>query len=143
LSFIFPQKTINLFFKKKFASKVILFQEALQFKETIILCYNMQNFVRMNAKVAPPLTWHICHIIVAYIGLVVSICILNQSRGHWLLSDALNFAISMNLKFKDEIDSATFDSLMEEDGNVAYELSCLASNIKKKVFQILDSFFSF
>jgi len=54
-------------------------------------------------------------------------------RGHWLLSDALNFAISMSLKFKDEIDFATFDNLMEEDENVVYELSCLASNIKKKV----------
>ncbi len=39
----------------------------------------------------------------------------------------------MNLKFKDEIDFATFDNLMEEDGNVVYELSCLASNIKKEV----------
>jgi hypothetical protein len=70
-------------------------------------------------------------------------CILNQFRGHWLLSDALKFAISMNLKFKDEIDFATFDNLMEEDGNVVYELSCLASNIKKEVIQVLDSFISF
>jgi hypothetical protein len=44
----------------------------------------------------------------------------------------LNSAISMSLKFKDEIDSATFDNLMEEDGNVVYELSCLVSNIKKR-----------
>ncbi len=39
----------------------------------------------------------------------------------------------MSLKFKDEIDFATFDKLMQEDGNVVYELSCLASNIKKEV----------
>jgi hypothetical protein len=49
----------------------------------------------------------------------------------------------MNLKFKDEIDFATFDNLMEEDGNVVYELSCLAFNIKKEVIQVLDSFISF
>jgi len=49
-----------------------------------------------------------------------------------LLNDALNYAISMSLKFKDEIDSATFDNLMKEDENVVYELSCLVSNIKKK-----------
>jgi hypothetical protein len=49
----------------------------------------------------------------------------------------------MSLKFKDEIDSATFDNLMEEDGNVVYELSCLASNIKKEVVQVLESFLSF
>jgi hypothetical protein len=50
-----------------------------------------------------------------------------------LLNDALNFAISMSLKYKDEIDSTTFDNLMEEDGNVVYELSYLAFNIKKKI----------
>jgi hypothetical protein len=49
----------------------------------------------------------------------------------------------MSLKFKDEIDYATFDNLMETDGNVIYELSCLASNIKNEVFQVLDSFLSF
>jgi hypothetical protein len=31
---------------------------------------------------------------------------------------------------------------MEKDGNVAYEVSCLASNIKKEVIQVLDSFLS-
>jgi hypothetical protein len=38
----------------------------------------------------------------------------------------------MSLKFRDEIHFVTFDDLMEEDGNVVYELSCLASNIKKE-----------
>jgi hypothetical protein len=40
--------------------------------------------------------------------------------------------MSMSLKFKDEIDSPTFDNLMDENENVVYELSCLASNIKKQ-----------
>jgi hypothetical protein len=37
----------------------------------------------------------------------------------------------MSLKFKDEVDYASFNNLMEEDGTVVYELSCLVSNIKK------------
>jgi hypothetical protein len=37
----------------------------------------------------------------------------------------------MSLKFRDEIDFATCENLMKEDGNVVYGLSCLASNIKK------------
>jgi hypothetical protein len=50
----------------------------------------------------------------------------------------------MNLKFKDEIDFATFDNLIEEDANVVFMLSCLASNIKKKkLLGFLDSCFSF
>jgi hypothetical protein len=40
----------------------------------------------------------------------------------------------MSLSFKDEIVFITFDNLMEEDGDVVNELSCLASNIKKKLF---------
>jgi hypothetical protein len=50
-----------------------------------------------------------------------------------LLSDALNFVVSINLKFKNEIDFATFDNLMEEDTNVVFELSCLVSNMKKEI----------
>ncbi len=38
----------------------------------------------------------------------------------------------MSLKLKDEIDSTTFDNLMEEDENVVYELSYLTFNIKKR-----------
>jgi hypothetical protein len=60
-----------------------------------------------------------------------------------LLSGALNFSIFMSLKFKDEIDFATFDNLMEEDGNFVYEFSCLASNTKKEVVQVLDLFLLF
>jgi len=86
----------------------------------------------MNARVPPPLTWHIFQIIVNSFGLIVSTCISNQSKGHWLLFDALNTTMSMSLKFKDEIDSPTFDNLMDENENVVYELSCLASNIKKQ-----------
>jgi hypothetical protein len=58
-----------------------------------------------------------------------------------LLNDALNYAISMNLKFKGEIDFITFGNLREEDGNVIYELSCLAFDIKKEVVEVLDLFF--
>ncbi len=47
----------------------------------------------------------------------------------------------MSLKFKDEIDFVTFDNLMEEDGNVVYELACLATNITKEVVQVLDFIF--
>jgi phage gp36-like protein len=104
------------------ASKIILFQEALQYKKTIILYYNNQNYVKMNARVPPILTWHICHIAVDSLALVVSAYILDQSKSHWLLSDALNFVITMSLKFKDEIVSTTFNNLMKEDGN---NLSCL------------------
>ncbi len=60
-----------------------------------------------------------------------------------MLNNALNFVVSMSLKFRGEIDYITFDNLMKEDGNVVYELSCLVFNIKKLIVQVLDSFLSF
>jgi len=85
----------------------------------------------MNAIVPPPLTWHICHIIVDSFSHVVFVYILNQFKGHWLLSDALNSTIFMSLEFRDEIDFATFDNLMEEDGNVAYGYCVWPPTLKK------------
>jgi len=45
----------------------------------------------------------------------------------------------MSLKFKDEIDFATFDNLMKNE-NIFQELSCLASKIKKEIVQVLNFF---
>jgi hypothetical protein len=49
----------------------------------------------------------------------------------------------MSLKFKDEIDSTTFNNLMEENANVVFELSCLISNFFQKIVGFLDNFLSF
>jgi hypothetical protein len=43
-----------------------------------------------------PLTWWIFHIIVDCFLLIVFARVINQSHGHWLLNDALHFAILMN-----------------------------------------------
>jgi hypothetical protein len=60
-----------------FAINVIFFQKALQFKEVIILCYNRYNYERMSALLPPLLTWHICRIIVDFLGPIVFTWILN------------------------------------------------------------------
>ncbi len=77
------------------------------------------------------------------LGPIVFTRILNQFKGHYLFNDASNYAISMNLKFKNKIDFATFDNLMEEDAYVVFGLSCFASNMKNKIVGVLDSFISF
>jgi hypothetical protein len=66
----------------------------------------------MTTLVFPPLTWHISQIIIDVISLVMFICVFNQSRGQWVFSDALNFAISTCLKLKEEFEiSSSFDIL--------------------------------
>jgi len=70
--------------------------------------------------------------------------VLNQSRGHRLLNDTLNSTISMSLKFKDKIEIVTFyNNLMDEDGNVVFELACLISTSKKKLLMFWILFFPF
>jgi len=82
----------------------------------------------------PPLTRHISQIIVDVISLIVSICVLNQSKGHWLqLNDALNFNISICLKLKEETNLVSFDNFMERGFIITLELVFLNSNIKKKL----------
>jgi hypothetical protein len=96
----------------------------------------------MTTKVPPPSTWHICRIVVDCFSPIVITCVQNQSRGHWLLSDVLHFAISMSLKLIEDLENVPyFKTLMEEDSSVAHEL--MASNIKIEVCGVLDNFLSF
>ncbi len=70
--------------------------------------------------------------------------VLNQSRDHWLLSDTLDFAISINLKLEAEPKNVPyFETLMKEEFSVVLELICLTSKSKKEVCIVLDSFLSF
>jgi hypothetical protein len=81
---------------------------------------------------------------VDYLSPIVSACVLNQFRGYWLFNDALHFAISMSLKLKEENKIIpSFESLMEDDSIIFGELFLLASNIRKEVINILNSFLSF
>jgi hypothetical protein len=100
--------------------------------------------MKMTTRVPSLLTWHICQIVVDCFCLVVSACVLNQYSGHWLLSDALHFDISMSLKLKEKPKNAqSFKTLMEEDFGVIVELICLAFNIRKEVCGVLDIFLYF
>jgi hypothetical protein len=61
-----------------------------------------------------------------------------------LLNDALNSTVSISLKLRAKPKNAPFfQTLMEEDSNVALELICLTFNIRTEVCIELDSFFSF
>ncbi len=100
--------------------------------------------MRMITKVPPPLTWHICQIVIDCFFFVVTICILNQSEGHWLLSGAFHFAISMSLRLRKETKNApSFQTLMEKDLGATFELIFLASNSRKEVCEVLNNFLSF
>jgi hypothetical protein len=94
--------------------------------------------------VPPILTWQISQTIVDCLSPAVFTCVLNQSHGHWLLSDVLHFTILMSLKLKEENQVVlSFENLMDDNSIVSDELSLLASNIKSEVINVLDFFLSF
>ncbi len=97
----------------------------------------------MTNRVPPLLKWHICQIVVDYLSPIVITCVLNQSKGHWLLSDAFHSTIFISLKLKELENAPSFKTLMEEDSNVALELICLVSNIRKEVCRVLNNFLLF
>jgi hypothetical protein len=94
--------------------------------------------------VAPPLTWHIFKIIMNYLFHVVIACVLNQSRRHWLLVNALQSTITMCLKFREEITNPSAPiNLIDDEFGIAFELSLFTSNIRREICGVLDYFFSF
>jgi hypothetical protein len=96
--------------------------------------YSKQSSMKTTITIPPPLTWHICQIVVDCFSPFGTTYVLNQYRGHWLLSDAFHFAISMSSKLREKPKNApSFQTLMEEDSSVALELICLAFTITKKV----------
>jgi len=61
----------------------------------------------------PPLIWYIYHIIVVCLSPIVTICVLNHSHRHWLLSNALLSTIFTSLKLKEKNELVpSFDNLM-------------------------------
>jgi hypothetical protein len=76
-----------------------------------------------------------------FLSLIVITCVLNQLKSHWLLSNALQFDITMCLKLKEEIINPFAPvSLIDDDFGIAFELSLFASNIRREVSCVLDYF---
>ncbi len=83
--------------------------------------------MKVVGRVPPPFTWNICWIIVDFFSPIVSTCVLNQSHGHLLLSDALNYAISMILKLRVRPNVLpSLQNLMEEESIIVDELTSFA-----------------
>ncbi len=61
-----------------------------------------------------------------------------------MLFDALQFFITMYLKFREKVTNPLFQiNLIDDDYEIALELSLFAFNIKKKLCGVLENFLSF
>jgi hypothetical protein len=98
------------------------------------MCYNKQINVQVFGHVFPLITRFICQTIVDCLNPVVFTCVLNQSTIYWLLLDALNYAITMSSKAKDEMHlKPYFESFMDDDIGFFFELTTLPLKPQRKL----------
>jgi hypothetical protein len=103
------------FFFCKFVSKIIKFLKTLQFWEAIVVYCIKQTIFKIISCASLFLSLHIFQIIVDCVFLLVTTCLLNQSHGYYLLSDALPLATTMNFKCKEEASNSQFTKNWMED----------------------------
>jgi hypothetical protein len=89
--------------KIRFASKVILFQKTLEHCNAINLCYGRQKNQEFQGHVSNAHIWAVCNVVDKIMLHVVKQCILNQTQGYWLLSNALNATLSINVCMQNQI----------------------------------------
>ncbi len=134
-----PPHKFKIPIKTRFVSQIILFQETLEFKHTIALCYGRQQSLALQGHVPTPQVWAIAQIVANTLGLVVQQCVLNQSQGYWLLLDAFVVAISFVCQMRtycltpNSIETQNFDG----------ELQVFQQHVQKHVIQVLEPFLSF
>jgi len=76
-----------------------MFEKTLESKQAIITCYEMQKTIALQQKVPKAQVWAIVKVVTSTCG---NTCVINQSHGHWLLSNALTITITLivNLQFE-------------------------------------------
>ncbi len=67
--------------KIHFVSKVVIFQETIQFKHVITLCYGSQQSLALQGCVFSPQVWVVTQV-VDTLGPLVQQCVLNHRQGY-------------------------------------------------------------
>ncbi len=80
-----------------------MFQETLEFNNAIILCYGKQKFVVLQQKIPKVQVWAIVEAITFTLNPVISTCVMNHIKGHWLLLDALTTAITFTMEMEAQL----------------------------------------
>jgi hypothetical protein len=77
-----------------------MFEETLDFKNAIIRCYGRQMSITLKQVIPKAQVCAIAKVIASTLNLIVSTYVMNQSRGHWLLSNALTITITFIMEME-------------------------------------------
>lgn len=74
-----------------------------EFKNVRMLCHGRHKYVDLQQKVLKVEVWTIVETITSTFNLVVLACVMNQSNGHWLFSNALTIVITIIMNMEVEL----------------------------------------
>jgi hypothetical protein len=80
-----------------------MFEKTLDFENAIIHCYGKQKCIALKRIISKAQVLAIVEAITSTLNHVVSTCVMNQSRGHWLLSDALTLTITFTMEMEAQL----------------------------------------
>jgi len=100
--------------------------------------------MKIVGHVLPPLFWDVFQMIMDFIFLIVSGCVLKKSCGNWLIFSAVHVAITMALKLKKDFGIApSMANIMKNDTVMVLELLMLLSTLRNKYVAFQIFFLSF
>ncbi len=110
-----------------------MFEETLEFKEAIFLCYGQQKTIVLQQRVPKAKVWAITKAQTYVLNKVVTTCVMDQSRGHQLLSNAFNTCINLTLILETKVRHVTdvFNVLYAFD----VKLTIFQNNMKVEVIR--------
>jgi len=78
-------------------------QRWFEFKKTsVYVMLNKKWWCCIN-KFLRPKFWVVANAIISYLNLIMITCMMNQSRGHWLLSNALTTIVNISFSMEVEV----------------------------------------
>ncbi len=116
----------------KFASRVLLFQDALIYQNAIELCYSRQTMV-LYSHISSPRTWAIFEVMVNVLSLIVTSYVLNQSCRHYLFRDMLQYVINKTYKVRDELINVVVHNSLGDPKANAFDVELTKLIIRMKL----------
>jgi hypothetical protein len=80
-----------------------MFKENLDFENAIIHYYGKKKFIVLKQIISKAQVLAIAEAITSILNHVVFACVMNQSRGHWLLLDALTLTITFIMEMEAQL----------------------------------------
>ena len=137
-----PTRKLKTPVKTRFASKVVLFQETQEYADAISICYRRQS-LKLQARVPSGMTWAIARTVTQTLNPVVQQCVLNQTRGYWLLSDALAAAFRMSIQLQGVYDQSASVIPPLQVGDFESEIEILKARMAKTAVDVMKPFLRF